>query len=499
LREYKLYINGEFRSSSDGSSFGSINPFNLTKVAEISKASVADARDAILSARETFDSSRNTSGWSGFSREARSKILKQIADKIKENSVILQELIVLESGSTISKAKDEVFLSHRAMNAFSKFALEELTEDPGISREGISKNITVREPVGVCAAIIPWNFPLQMAVWKIAPALAAGCTIVLKPAPQTSAVALELAKIIDETDLPKGAVNIITGNAEIGVEMVKNPDVDKVAFTGSTEVGKQILKYASDTMKNVTLELGGKSANIILDDADLSLAIDGSLYACYYHQGQCCVAGSRLIVTEKLYAEVVDRIKSRLSNMKIGDPMDRDTNIGPLISAQQQKRVMEYIEIGKREGAKLVFGGRVPDGFKGYFVEPTLFAEVNNNMRIAREEIFGPVGVVIKVKDENEAIKVANDSDYGLAGGLWSGDAEKALKFARQLRAGTVWINEWHLLNDKAPFGGFKQSGLGRELGIEGIKAYTEVKHIHVDEILDRKKKFWYNGTIPEN
>jgi aldehyde dehydrogenase (NAD+) len=377
-------------------------------------------------------------------------------------------------------------------------ALTDLSETLDISKEGVSKNILVHEPVGVVSAIIPWNFPLQMAIWKIAPALAAGCTIVLKPAPETSVSALELAKIIDSTDLPKGVVNIITGDAEVGEEMVTNPMVDKVAFTGSTEIGKKVMALASATMKNVTLELGGKSASIILDDADLELAIDGSAYAGYFHNGQCCVAGSRLILTNKNYDEVVDRLKAKLARMKIGDPMDKDTDIGPLVSDKQQKRVLEYIEIGRKEGARLVCGGGVPKGFEtGCFVEPTLFADVNNDMRIAQEEIFGPVLAVIKAKDENDAIRIANASHFGLAGGVWSRDNERALAVAKKLRAGTVWVNEWHLLNDKAPFGGYKQSGIGRELGLEGLKAYTEAKHIHIDEILDRKKKFWYNVTVP--
>src|SRR4030095_10664351 len=248
-------------------------------------------------------------------------------DSVKENSQMLQELEIKESGSTFKKSKDDMFLTYRAAGTFAKLTLGNLYEELDISKEGLSKNILLREPVGVVSAIIPWNFPLQMAMWKIAPALAAGCTIVLKPAPETSVTALELAKIIDSTDLPKGIVNIITGDAEVGEEMVTNPMVDKVAFTGSTEIGKRVMNLASASMKKVTLELGGKSANIILDDADLDLAVDGSAYACYFHQGQCCVAGTRLILTNKNYNEVVERLKSKLSKMKIGNPMDKDTDI----------------------------------------------------------------------------------------------------------------------------------------------------------------------------
>jgi aldehyde dehydrogenase (NAD+) len=337
-----------------------------------------------------------------------------------------------------------------------------------------------------------------MAIWKIAPAIATGCTVVLKPAPKTSITALEFAKLIDQSDLPKGVVNIITGDTEVGEELVRNEMVDKVAFTGSTEVGKKIMKIAAESLKKVTLELGGKSANVLLDDADLDLAIDGSIYACYFHQGQCCVAGTRLILTDKLYDEVIERIKNKLSGLKIGNPMDKDTNIGPLVSEEQQKRVLKYIEIGIKEGARLVYGGKVPQELKGFFVEPTLFADVTIDMTIAKEEIFGPVLSVIKVKDENDALKIANNSPYGLAGGVWTKDTEKGINFANRLKAGTIWVNEWHLLNDKVPFGGYKQSGIGRELGLEGLKAYTEIKHIHVDEVKERNKKFWYDATIPQ-
>lgn len=496
MLEYKIYINGEFRDASDSGTMDAVNPFDRSVFAKLAKSTVSDTRDTIKAARNAFDSGV----WSGKSREERSASLKQLADKIKENSALLQELEIKESGSTFKKSKDDMFLTYRAASTFAKLALSDMDEELDISKPGVSRNLMVREPIGVVSAIIPWNFPLQMALWKIAPALAAGCTIVLKPAPETSVSALELAKIIDSTDIPKGVVNIITGDAEVGEEMVTNPLVDKVAFTGSTEIGKKVMSLASATMKKVTLELGGKSASIILDDADLDLAIDGSAYACYFHNGQCCVAGSRLILTNKNYDEVVERLKNKLAKMKIGDPMDKTTDIGPLVSEKQQKRVLEYIEIGKKEGARLVYGGGIPKGFEsGCYVEPTLFADVTNDMRIAQEEIFGPVLAVIKAKDEDEAIRIANASHFGLAGGVWSKDNDRALAAAKKLRAGTVWINEWHILNDKAPFGGYKESGVGRELGLEGLKAYTEIKHIHIDEVLDRKKKFWYDVTVPQD
>ncbi len=496
MLEYKIYINGEFRNASDGGTMDAVNPYDRSVYAKLAKSTIEDTKSAIQAARNAFDSGV----WSEKPREERSAVIKQIADKIKENSAMLQELEIKESGSTYKKSKDDMYLTYRAASTFAKLALSDLSEVLPISKEGVSKNIVVHEPVGVVSAIIPWNFPLQMALWKIAPALAAGCTIILKPAPETSVSALELARIIDSTDLPKGVVNIITGDAEVGEEMVTNPLVDKVAFTGSTEIGKKVMSLASASMKNVTLELGGKSAGIILDDADLELAVDGSAFAGYFHNGQCCVAGSRLILTNKIYDEVVERLKNKLAKMKIGNPMDKDTDIGPLVSDKQQNRVLEYIEIGKKEGARLVYGGGVPKGFEsGCYVEPTLFADVDNNMRIAQEEIFGPVLAVIKAKDENDAVRIANASNFGLAGGVWSKDNDRAMNVAKKLRAGTIWINEWHLLSDSAPFGGYKQSGVGRELGLEGLKAYTEIKHIHIDEVLERKKKFWYNVTVPQD
>jgi acyl-CoA reductase-like NAD-dependent aldehyde dehydrogenase len=493
MPDYNLYINGEFRESSDKQTFESINPYDKSVVARIARATARDVGDAIHSAREAFDSGI----WSNRLRQERSAIIKELANRFKARSEEFQELEIKDSGSTYKKAKDEMYLCYRALNTFSNLALTDLSEKLDISKEGVSKNLLVREPIGVCAAIIPWNFPLQMAMWKIAPALAAGCTVVLKPAPETSVTALEFAKLADESSLPKGVLNIITGDAEQGEAMVTSELVDKIAFTGSTEVGKRIMQLAAPTMKKVTLELGGKSANIVLDDADLENAVDGSLYACYYHSGQCCTAGTRLVLTTRIHDEFVDRMVEKLKKMKIGDPADKNTDIGPLVSDRQMKRVLDYIEVGKKEGARLIHGGKRPDDLVGFFVEPTIFDNVNNSMRIAREEIFGPVLCVLKAKDENDAVRIANNSGYGLAGGVWSTDNDKAMDVASKLKAGTVWINEWHLLNEMAPFGGYKQSGIGRELGIEGLKEYTELKHIHIDEIGDRKKKFWYNVTVP--
>lgn len=496
MEKYLLYINGEFRESSDGKTFDAINPANGEVIAKVSEATIEDTRAAIKSARDAFDSGV----WSDMPGEERSRIIKQIVDKINENAKMLTKLEVMDSGSTIRKAGEDIFLSAKSMNYFSKMAAMDMDENiEGLSKAGVSKNIIRREPVGVAALIIPWNFPLKMAIWKIGPALAAGCCVILKPAQETSLTACELAKLIDQTDIPKGVVNVITGKGSvIGTELVSNPDVDKVGFTGSTDVGKIIMKNAADNLKKITLECGGKSANIVLDDADIDMSVDGAVYAAFYHQGQCCEGGTRLLVQEKIYDEFIEKLKNKISLMKTGDPMDKTSDCGPVVNKKQFDSVMNYIKIGKEEGAEILTGGKGTDT-TGFYIEPTVFINVNNKMRIAQEEIFGPVLVVIKFSDDDDAVRIANDSIYGLGGAVWSGDDERAMKIAKRLRTGTVWINEYHLLSDRAPFGGYKQSGIGREFGPEGIKEYTEAKHIHIDEIKDRSKKFWYDTVVPKS
>ncbi|MCB0723136.1 MAG: aldehyde dehydrogenase [Ignavibacteriae bacterium] len=494
MEKYLLYINGEFKEGSTGKYFKAINPADGSEIAEIAEATVDDAKAAIDAARNAFDSGV----WSEMSREERSAIIKQIVDKINENKDKLTELEVKDSGSTLKKAGEDVYLSARNLNTCAKLALVDLNEVSEVSKEGVSKNLIVREPIGVCAQIIPWNFPLKMAIWKIGPALAAGCTIVLKPAPETSVTAMELAKLVDQTDLPKGVLNIITGDAEVGTEMVSNPKVDKVAFTGSTEVGKIIMRNAADTLKKVTLECGGKSANIVLDDADIDMAVDGAIYAGFYHQGQCCEGGTRLLIQESIYDEFITKMKDKMSRMKIGDPMDKTTDVGPVVSQEQFDRVMGYIELAKEEGAEALTGGK-RSGDKGFFIEPTVFVNAENSMKHVQEEIFGPVISVLKFKDDAEAVKIANDSIYGLGGAVWSKNDDRAMEIAKKVRTGTIWINEYHLMNERVPFGGYKQSGIGREFGIDGIKEYTELKHIYIDEVKDREKKFWYGTVVPKD
>lgn len=497
MKSYQLYINGEFVPALSGAVYTTCNPFDQSPVAEASWASPADAAKGVEAARAAFDSG----SWSGLTREERSAYLKSISDRINEQAKELTLLEVADSGSTLKKAKEDIFLSARAMNYFSKLALRDLTEPlDEVSRPGISRNLLLREPVGVVAAIIPWNFPLKMAVWKLGPALAAGCTVVLKPSPETPCTAFELARICREAGIPKGVVNVITGDAEVGEALVSHPSVDKVAFTGSTAVGQRIMQLAAASLKKVTLECGGKSANIVLDDADLDIAVDGAIYAMFYHSGQCCEAGTRLLLQRSIRDPFLERLIARVKELKLGDPRDKGTDIGPVISRRQYDRIMEYIDRGKKEGAALLCGGAAPSApelAKGFFIEPTIFAGVTGGMTIAREEIFGPVLAVMEFDTIDEAVAIANRSIYGLGGAVWSRNEEKALEAARRLRAGTVWINEYHILSEKAPFGGFKQSGIGREFGIDGLKEYTESKHLYIDETKTREKKVWYDTVIP--
>ncbi|HTY60534.1 MAG TPA: aldehyde dehydrogenase family protein [Bacteroidota bacterium] len=500
MRLYQLFINDQFVDGTEKRTFTSLNPFSGETLATCARAGADDARRAVEAARIAFDEGP----WPRMTREERSGYLKKLSDALNANAPRFVELEVADTGSTLRKAKEDVYLSARALGSYAKFALVDLTEKlDAVSRPGVSTNILVREPVGVVAAIIPWNFSLKMAAWKLGPALAAGNTVVLKPSEETPVTAMELARLIHDTGFPPGVVNIITGFGEdAGAELCRSGLVDKVAFTGSTGVGKLVMQAAAGTLKKITLECGGKSANIVLDDADIELAVDGALYAAFYHQGQCCEAGSRLFLPERIADEFVERLGAGARAMKTGDPMNVMTDLGPLISRRQQESVLGYIAAGKRDGARLVAGGGMPRDSacaRGFFVEPTIFDNVENSWTIAREEIFGPVLSVLRYREPADAVRMANDSPYGLAAGVWSKDPVRAMDVARSLRAGTVWINEWHLLNERAPFGGYKQSGVGREFGLDGLKEYTEAKHIHVDEAGSRDKKPWYDTVVPRH
>jgi aldehyde dehydrogenase (NAD+) len=500
METYQLYIDGAFVDAEGGRTSQITNPATGEPIANVAMATANDARKAIAAARRAFDDGP----WPSMPGEQRGELIGKVAGLMKQRMKELAANEARDSGGTITKCGADAFLAQRQMGYFGQMAANynsEAREIEGMSREGRSYNYTIREPIGVCASIIPWNFPLMMAVWKLGPALATGNTIILKPASDTPLNAMALARIFDEVGFPPGVVNFLSGpGGEIGEVLTTSPDVDKVAFTGSTEIGREIMIKAAGTLKKVTLECGGKSANIVLDDADWDIAVDGSLFAAFYHQGQVCESGTRLLLPAAQHDDFVAEMVRKLESLKIGDTMEPDTRIGPVVSGRQMDSVLEYIEIGKAEGATLACGGeRADDGAlaQGNFIKPTIFTNVTNDMRIAQEEIFGPVLCVMKYHDEDEAVRIANDSIYGLGGGVWSKDIERAKRVAGRLRTGTVWINDWHLLSERMPFGGYKQSGIGREFGEIGLNEYTEVKSLHVDDAKTRENKPWYDMLVP--
>jgi len=496
MADFPLFIDGEFRDALSGATFETRDPATGELIGTVAEAGVDDARAAIAAARRAFDNGR----WSGLAATERAEVLQRVAGGIAARFDELAQLEARDSGSVLTKAQAADV--GQAMSWFAAMAeLAPLLDQPEAlppSPFG-STNTLRREPIGVCAAITPWNFPLAMAAWKLSMALAAGNTVVLKPAEQTPCTALRLAEILRDAGVPDGVVNVIPGPGPgTGEELCIHPDVDKVSFTGSTAVGRHIMTLAAGTLKTVTLELGGKSAQIVLDDADLDLVIDGALYAGLFHSGQACTAGSRLLVSEARHDEVVERLRARMADVTVGLPLQPGVNVGPLVSQEQLDTVLGYIELGEKEGATLLVGGGRPAGADlagGFFVEPTLFTDVTADMTIAQEEIFGPVITVLRYRDEDEAVAIANGTPYGLAAGVW-GEPIHAGAVAGRLRAGTVWVNDWHMLSPMYPFGGFKQSGIGREHGLMGLLGYTEAKHVHVAATTTVEGHPWFGLTV---
>jgi aldehyde dehydrogenase (NAD+) len=471
----KLFINGEFIESKSQKTFETYNPSTGEILANVYEAGKEDIDLAVKAARKAFDEGP----WSKMSASERSRLMYKLAELMENNREELAQLETLDNGKPIRETTNaDIPLAIDHMRYFAGWSTKIVGQT--IPVNGPFFNYTRHEAVGVVGQIIPWNFPLLMAMWKLGAALATGCTVVLKPAEQTPLSALYLAELIQEAGFPAGVVNIVPGFGETaGQPLVDHPLVDKIAFTGSTEVGKMIMSKASKTLKRVTLELGGKSPNIILPDADLTKAIPGALNGVMFNQGQVCCAGSRVFIQKKQFDNVVADMAEHAKKIKQGAGIFADTEIGPLVSIEQQNRVLGYIQKGLNEGAQLVAGGDKPQE-QGYFVSPTIFADVRDEMTIAKEEIFGPVISAMPYDDLDELINRANNSEYGLAAGVWTRDVAKAHYISNKLRAGTVWVNCYNTFDAASPFGGYKQSGIGREMGSYALNNYTEVKSVWI-------------------
>ena len=471
----KLYINGKFVESVSLKMFDTYNPATGEVLASVYEAGVEDINQAVKAAKDAFEKGR----WSTMRPADRGHLIYKLADLIEEHKEELAQLDSLDNGKPINETRAvDLPGTIEQFRYFAGWATKNMGQTIPVSDSFL--NYTRHEPVGVVGQIIPFNYPINMLSWKVAPALAAGCTIVLKPAEQTPLSAIYFAELVEKAGFPAGVVNIVPGFGEIaGNALVEHPNVDKISFTGSTKVGKKIMKKAADTMKRLTLELGGKSPNIILPDADLEKAIPGVFTGIMFNQGEVCSAGPRVYVHRSQYDEVVAGMVELARQVKLGNGLDEETTMGPLVSKKQQERVSEFINIGVKEGAKIAFGGGKSD--TGYFIEPTIFVDVEENMTIAREEIFGPVVVVMAYDSVEEVVERANNSPYGLGAGIWTENVKTAHKVANQIKSGSVWINCYDAIDPASPFGGYKQSGFGRDLSAYALESYTEVKSIWVN------------------
>jgi acyl-CoA reductase-like NAD-dependent aldehyde dehydrogenase len=473
-----LLIDGAWRPATGGDTLAVENPATEETVATVASASREDIDLAVASARAALDGP-----WGRMSARERGRLLWRLGERLMERADEVARLETLHNGKPIFESRQiEIPAAAECFQYFAGWA--DKLHGETIPVKGNYLAYTLREPVGVVAAIVPWNFPLLLASWKLAPALACGNTVLLKPATQTPLTALALGELALEVGLPPGVLNVVTGpGSRVGRQIVEHPGIDKIAFTGDTSTGREIMRGSAETLKRITLELGGKSPNIVLADADLDAAVRGATLGIFYGNGEVCAAGSRLLVDRSIKDAFVEKVVARTRKMQPGDPMNPKTRLGAISSAAHLERILGYVETARREGARLVTGGeRVDIGTgKGYFVQPTVFADVTPDMSIAREEVFGPVLATIEFADLDEAISRANESEYGLAAGIWTRDIKKAHYVARRLQAGTVWVNTYNVYDTAVPFGGYKQSGYGREMGMHALEHYTQVKSVWVD------------------
>jgi aldehyde dehydrogenase (NAD+) len=470
----RLFINNEFVDPVEGKTFDTFNPATGEVIAKVASASAADVDKAVKAARAALEKGP----WVKMDAADRGKLLFKFADLIEKNA---EELAVLESlncGKTIKDSRGDMKGAADTLRYYAGWA--DKIEGRTVPVRGPFLSYTLRQPVGVVGQIIPWNFPLLMLAWKWGPALACGNTVVMKPAEQTPLTALRVCELAREAGFPPGVINVVNGYGETtGAAMVVHPDIDKIAFTGHVDTAKIIQKAAADTLKRTTFELGGKSPNVVFADCDMEKAVAGAFHAIYFHGGQCCTAGSRLFVEKKIHQEFVERLAEKSKERKLGDPLDEGTEQGPQVSDEQMKKILGYCELGQKQGATLLTGGQ-RFGPKGFFVEPTVFDNVRDDMAIAKDEIFGPVVSVLPFNNYDEVIGRANNTYYGLAAAIWTKDIDKAHKYARDIKSGTVWVNCFHVVDTTTPFGGFKQSGMGRENGEPALQHYTELKTVTI-------------------